>query len=141
MRRQRLRGLLIGGVLLAAAAALALLALRDNLVFFHTPSQLQAARAAPDRELRIGGIVEAGSVRRESGSLTVRFVVADERHRVPVVYSGLLPDLFGEQRGIVAAGRLGADGQFYAHQLLARHDETYAPPEGGAQRPAWVVQR
>lgn len=140
-RSARAARLAIVLALLGTAAALALWALRDNLVFFHTPSELRALGTAPMRELRMGGIVEPGSVQREPGSLTVRFVVADERHRVLVVYRGLLPDLFAERRGVVASGRMGPDGQFQARQLLARHDETYQPPDDGAARPAWVVQR
>lgn len=143
-RRQRLIGIAVAAGLLAASAALAVVALRDNLVFFHTPSQLRASPPRAGASLRIGGVVEAGSVIREAGSLTVRFVVTDESHRVPVVYRGLLPDLFKEERGVVAAGSLGEDGVFHAAQVLAKHDENYVAPgtaEGGAARPAWVVER
>ncbi|MCW7537910.1 cytochrome c maturation protein CcmE [Aquabacterium sp. A7-Y] len=142
-RRRLLLGLAVGG-LLALTAALVLLALRDNLVFFYTPADLKAGRPLAQASFRIGGRVERGSVRRDAGSLKVRFVVADAEHRVPVVYQGLLPDLFREDKGVVAAGRLGADGVFHAREVLAKHDENYAPPtgaEGAAGRPAWVGLR
>jgi cytochrome c-type biogenesis protein CcmE len=143
-RRQRLVGTAAVAGLLAASAALAVFALRDNLVFFHTPTQLLESPPRAGAPLRIGGVVEPGSVSREHGSLEVRFVVADGAHRVPVVYRGLLPDLFREDRGVVAAGALGEDGVFRAAQVLAKHDENYIAPgtdAGRAQRPAWVVER
>ena len=143
-RRRRLAGTSAVAGLLALAATLAVFALRDNLVFFHTPSQLLGRAVAPGALLRIGGVVEPGSVQRDAGSLRVHFVVADERHRVPVVYEGLLPDLFREDRGVVAAGRLQPDGVFHASEVLARHDENYVAPkaaDGRAARPAWVVER
>ncbi|AKJ28319.1 cytochrome c maturation protein CcmE [Caldimonas brevitalea] len=128
-------GLLAGGV------SLVVFALRDNLVFFYTPSDVKARGLADHPQFRLGGLVERGSVQREPGSLRVRFVVADAQHRLPVVYQGLLPDLFREDKGVVAAGRLGADGVFHAREVLAKHDENYAPPGtggGAAERPAWV---
>lgn len=142
-RRRRLVQGLGAFALLALAAALVLLALRENVVFFYTPAQLAARERPPGAHLRIGGVVEDGSVRREAGSLTVRFVVAEGGHRIPVVYSGLLPDLFRESQQVVATGRLDDQGVFRAHEVLARHDETYQPPEtvaGGERpaRPAWV---
>jgi cytochrome c-type biogenesis protein CcmE len=123
--------------LLALAVALLLGALRHNLNFFLGPGELLQQRPDPQQRLRLGGLVEAGSLQREPGSLTVRFVVTDGAHRVPVRYSGLLPDLFGERQGVVAGGRLGADGVFEAHEVLAKHDENYRPPSGQG-RPAWV---
>lgn len=139
-RRSRL--LLVAGVLalLAAAAALVLTALRDNLLFFYTPAQLRALPAGSRELVRLGGLVEPGSVQREARGLKVRFVVGDGEARVPVEYEGLLPDLFRESRGVVASGRLAAHGVFVAQEVLAKHEETYAPPEGGKDqaRPPWV---
>jgi cytochrome c-type biogenesis protein CcmE len=140
--RRLARGALLVGAL-AVAVALVLFALRDNLVFFYTPSELARRTAPPGSHIRIGGVVEGGSLRRERGSLTVHFFVADDAHRVPVVYSGLLPDLFRETKGVVAAGRFVADGSFVATEVLAKHDENYQAPRGSdggvaATRPAWV---
>jgi cytochrome c-type biogenesis protein CcmE len=136
-RRRRLVGVVAVLGLLAAAVALLLGALRHNLNFFLAPGELLQQRPDPQQRLRLGGVVEAGSLRREPGSLTVRFVVAEGAYRVPVRYSGLLPDLFGEGQGVVAGGRLGRDGVFEAHEVLAKHDENYRAPTGQA-RPAWV---
>ncbi|NML18408.1 cytochrome c maturation protein CcmE [Azohydromonas caseinilytica] len=136
-RRRRLAAVLIVLGLLATAAALLLGALRHNLDFFLGPGELLQQRPAPQQRLRLGGVVEPGSLRREPGSMTVHFVVAEGAHRVPVRYSGLLPDLFGEGQGVVAGGRLGRDGVFDAHEVLAKHDENYMPPTGES-RPAWV---
>lgn len=113
-----------------SATALALDAFSRNLVFFHSPSQVAAGEAPRDRSFRIGGLVEPGSVVRDG--VLVRFVVTDTAQRVPVVYSGLLPDLFQPGKGVVAQGRLGADGVFTAREVLARHDENYMPPEAAA---------
>ncbi|MEJ5988476.1 cytochrome c maturation protein CcmE [Ramlibacter sp. PS3R-8] len=133
--KPRHRRIAIVGAGLAAlglAALLVLNALQSNLVFFFSPSQV-AAKAVPRAEaFRIGGLVEAGSVQRGSDGLTVRFVVTDLAQRVPVSYSGLLPDLFREGKGVVVAGRLLADGSFQATQVLAKHDENYMPPEAAA---------
>ena len=139
-RRRRLLLLLAVFTALAVAAALVLSALRDNLLFFYTPAQLQAMPAAR-HVVRLGGMVEPGSVQREPQGLKVRFVVADGQARIPVEYEGLLPDLFRESRGVVTSGRLGAQGVFVAHEVLAKHEETYAAPaadNGAAARPAWV---
>lgn len=132
-RRQRLLVLLLGLGALGSASALVLRAFGSNLVFFYSPTQV-AARAAPtDRAFRIGGLVAPGSVQRDSGAgLMLRFEVSDGAHRVPVRYSGLLPDLFQEGKGVVAQGRLGPDGLFVADQVLAKHDENYMPPEAAA---------
>ena len=131
-RHQRL--LLIGAVLLAlsAATALVLNAFNSNLVFFFSPSQVAAQEAPRERSFRVGGLVEVGSVQREAQGLTVRFVVTDLAKTVPVTYTGLLPDLFKEGKGVVAQGRLGVDGVFRADQVLAKHDENYMPPEAAA---------
>ena len=111
------------------AAALVLSAFRSNLVFFFTPTQVSAHEAPRDRAFRLGGLVEAGSVAREKDGLTVRFRVTDTAQTIPVVYVGILPDLFREGKGVVAQGRLGPDGIFKASEVLAKHDENYMPPE------------
>jgi cytochrome c-type biogenesis protein CcmE len=111
------------------AATLVLNAFQSNLVFFFTPSQVASHEAPRDRSFRIGGLVEAGSVVREKDALTVRFRVTDTAQTIPVVYSGILPDLFREGKGVVAQGTLGADGTFHAQEVLAKHDENYMPPE------------
>lgn len=136
-RRRRALGLGFTLALLALAAALLLGAMRRNLDFYLVPAELLAQRPAPEQRLRLGGMVEAGSVQREPGSLEVRFVVTDGAARVPVRYSGLLPDLFAERQGVVTGGRFTADGVFEAHEVLAKHDENYRPPMG-QNRPAWV---
>lgn len=112
---------------LGAAAALVLTAFQENLVFFFTPSQVAAREAPSGRTFRIGGMVEKGSVKREG--VEVRFVVTDTAKSIPVLYSGALPDLFREGKGVVAQGQLGADGVFRAREVLAKHDENYMPPD------------
>ena len=131
MKPRSRRALAIGAGLgaIAIAAALVLNAFRSNLVFFYSPSQIAADEAPRDRAFRIGGLVENGSLKRDPGSLTVTFVVTDMAQRVPVAYTGLLPDLFKEGKGVVAQGKLGLDGVFHAEQVLAKHDENYMPPE------------
>ena len=117
----------LGVVALGAAAALVLNAFEQNLVFFFTPSQVAAHEAPQGRTFRIGGMVEKGSVKREG--VEVRFLVTDTAKTIPVLYSGALPDLFREGKGVVAQGQLGADGVFRAREVLAKHDENYMPPE------------
>jgi len=114
---------------LGVATALVLNAFQSNLVFFFTPSQVAANDAPQDRAFRIGGLVEAGSVVRGKDALTVRFRVTDTAKTIPVLYTGILPDLFREGKGVVAQGRLGSDGTFHASEVLAKHDENYMPPE------------
>jgi cytochrome c-type biogenesis protein CcmE len=121
---------IVGGVAaLGVAATLVLNAFQSNLVFFFSPSQVASAEAPKDRAFRIGGLVETGSVKRDSNGLTVTFVVTDTAKTVPVTYTGMLPDLFQEGKGVVAQGKLRADGVFVAEQVLAKHDENYMPPE------------
>jgi len=121
---------IVGGVAtLGIAATLVLNAFQSNLVFFFSPSQVASAEAPKDRAFRIGGLVETGSVKRDSNGLTVSFVVTDTAKTVPVTYTGMLPDLFQEGKGVVAQGKLRADGVFVAEQVLAKHDENYMPPE------------
>lgn len=126
-RHKRL-ALIVGGVAaVGIAATLVLNAFRSNLVFFFTPSQIAAHEAPTGRSLRIGGLVETGSIRRDG--VTVHFVVTDTAHSLPVVYTGILPDLFKEGKGVVAQGELGPNGVFQASEVLAKHDENYMPPE------------
>ena len=114
---------------LGVATALVLNAFQSNLVFFFTPTQVAQDEAPKDRIFRIGGLVEEGSVVREKDALTVRFKVTDTAKVIPVVFTGILPDLFKEGKGVVAQGRLGTDGVFKANEVLAKHDENYMPPE------------
>jgi cytochrome c-type biogenesis protein CcmE len=126
-KRKRL-WLLVGSLgVLGVAAALVLTALNDNLVFFYSPTQVVEKSIAPDRRFRLGGLVEAGSVKKD-GEI-VRFTVTDTHKTINVVYRGLLPDLFREGQGVVAEGSLGPDGVFTAREVLAKHDENYMPPE------------
>ena len=121
---------IVGGVAaLGVATALVLNAFQSNLVFFFTPTQVAAQEAPRNRPFRIGGLVEAGSVARDKDALTVRFLVTDTAKTIPVTYTGILPDLFREGKGVVAQGRLQADGVFHATEVLAKHDENYMPPE------------
>ena len=117
---------------LGVALALVLNAFNSNLVFFFSPTQVANGEAPTGRALRIGGLVEAGSVRREADGLTTRFVVTDTAQSIPVAYTGILPDLFKEGKGVVAESRLGTDGLFDATQVLAKHDENYMPPEAAS---------
>ena len=128
--RHKRIALIAGGLaVLALAAGLILNAFQSNLVFFFSPSQVLANEAPQGRTFRIGGMVEAGSLKRQRDGLTVQFNVTDTARTVPVVYQGILPDLFKEGKGVVAQGSLGADGVFHATQVLAKHDENYMPPE------------
>jgi cytochrome c-type biogenesis protein CcmE len=114
---------------LGVAVALVLNAFQSNLVFFFTPSQVAANEAPRDRAFRLGGLVETGSIARDKDALTVRFKVTDTARTIPVVYTGILPDLFREGKGVVAQGKLTGDGTFRASEVLAKHDENYMPPE------------
>lgn len=131
-RRHKRIGFIVAGLAaLGIAAALVLTAFQSNLVFFFSPTQVAAKEAPIDRTFRIGGLVENGTIKRQSDGLTVHFTVTDTAESIPVVYKGILPDLFKEGKGCVAQGRLGADGVFYADEVLAKHDENYMPPEAG----------
>ena len=138
-RRMVLVGLMLAGV--AIAAFLGLRAFQKNLLYFYTPTQVAAGEAPKGYSFRVGGLVVAGSVQRAEG-VTVRFSVTDGAATVPIVYSGILPDLFREGQGIISIGQMGADGVFQASEVLAKHDENYMPPEvsdalkkGGQIRP------
>ncbi len=128
-RRQRmiLIGLMAVGVTISAA--LALRAFQENLLFFFSPTQVAAGEAPNERVFRLGGMVVKDSIEREPGSLTLSFVVTDYAHSMPVHYTGVLPDLFGEDQGVVARGKLDDQGGFVAEEILAKHDENYMPPE------------
>ena len=117
---------------LGIASALVLQAFNSNLVFFFSPTQVAEGQAPKGRSFRVGGLVEQGSVVRDAHGLSVRFIVTDQARQVPVRYTGLLPDLFMEGKGVVAQGLLGPDGVFRADQVLAKHDENYMPPEAAA---------
>ena len=128
--RQRRIALVVGilaGV--SVAGLLALSAFRENVMFFFDPSQVAAGEAPIDKRFRLGGMVRPGTVEREAGSLDMSFVVTDFQRDVKVVYTGVVPDLFRENQGVVAHGRLGSDGIFVADEILAKHDENYMPPE------------
>lgn len=128
-RKQRLVlvGLLLGGI--AVAVGFALMALNENINLFFSPTQVAAGEAPAGSKFRVGGMVVEGSVRRESGNIEVQFDLTDTAEIVTVVYAGILPDLFREGQGIVALGSLRNDGVFNAEEVLAKHDETYMPPE------------
>ncbi len=128
MKPRQKRLALVGGLLLAVGAIVTLVlnAFQSNLVLFYTPTQVAAHEAPEGRTFRIGGMVEAGSIRRDG--LDVHFVVTDTARTIPVRYQGILPDLFKEQKGVVAQGQL-SDGVFVAREVLAKHDENYMPPE------------
>jgi cytochrome c-type biogenesis protein CcmE len=120
----------LGGLsLLGVATTLVLNAFQSNLVFFFTPTQVAANEAPKDRAFRMGGLVEEGSVVRQKDALTVTFRVTDTAKSIPVVYTGILPDLFKEGKGVVTQGRISPDGTFKASEVLAKHDENYMPPE------------
>ncbi len=120
-------GLVVAGV--AVSAALALQAFRENVLFFFSPTEVVAGDAPVERGFRLGGMVADGSVAREEGSLTIDFVVTDFANSIPVSYTGVLPDLFGEGQGVVVRGQMSDNGSFTAEEVLAKHDENYMPPE------------
>ena len=130
MTRKQRRATFIGlGVgILGLAVALVLFALRDTIVFFHTPKDVIEKHVAPGKRIRLGGLVAEGSLKRGEG-LTVTFAITDTSKSIPVRYTGILPDLFREGQGVVAEGKLDADGRFFADSILAKHDENYMPPE------------
>jgi cytochrome c-type biogenesis protein CcmE len=129
-KRMIMVGLIILGV--SVAAFLGLTAFQKNLLYFYTPSQVTSGEAPKGHPFRIGGLVIKGSVQREPNSVNVRFTVSDGTASVPVVYSGILPDLFREGQGIISIGQLNSQGTFEASEVLAKHDENYMPPEVAA---------
>ena len=128
-RKQR-RGVLIGAgvAILSLAAVLVMFALKDSVVFFHTPSDIVEKKIPPGQRIRLGGLVAKGSVRRGDG-LHVTFTVTDTLKEIPVTFDNVLPDLFREGQGVVTEGKLDASGTFAADSVLAKHDENYMPPE------------
>ncbi len=130
-RHKKLALIVAGLAVIGVAAALVLNAFQSNLVFFFSPSQVIAKEAPLERSFRVGGMVETGSLKRQSDGLTVKFNVTDTAKTIPVVFTGILPDLFKEGKGVVAQGKLGPDGVFRATDVLAKHDENYMPPEAG----------
>ena len=126
-KRRRLYMVLAGMVLLSGAVALVLAALDENLSYFYDPSNI--AEAPPGRPIRLGGLVEEGSVARQADGVTVTFRITDMANSIAVTYKGLLPDLFREGQGVITQGTLGPDRVFVAREVLAKHDETYMPRE------------
>lgn len=131
-RNKRL-ALIFGGVsVLGVAAWLVLSAFQQNIVFFYSPTDVLEGKAPTGKNFRIGGMVEVGSLKRQTDGLTVNFVVTDTAKSIPVTYKGILPDLFREGKGVVAQGKLSSEGMFAADEVLAKHDENYMPPEAQA---------
>jgi cytochrome c-type biogenesis protein CcmE len=121
---------IVGGLaLVGAAVGLVLFALKNNVSLYFTPTQVYNKEAPQGRSFRIGGLVEQGSVQREKDGLTVHFMITDTTKTMPVVYKGILPDLFKEGKGVVAQGKLEDGNVFHAEEVLAKHDENYMPPE------------
>tara|TARA_R110002110_G_scaffold322150_4_gene534518 strand:+ start:3128 stop:3610 length:483 start_codon:yes stop_codon:yes gene_type:complete len=128
-RKQRRAAFIVTGIaILALAVGLVLYAMTDSIVYFYSPSDIVERGVEPGQRIRLGGLVEDGSLKK-LGDATVRFAVTDFAETIPVTYRGVLPDLFRENQGVVAEGRLAADGGFVADKVLAKHDEYYMPPE------------
>jgi len=128
-RQKRMWFIVAGVALVAAAVGLVLYALKNNVSLYFTPTQVFNKEAPQARSFRIGGLVEVGSLQREKDGLTARFNITDTHKTMPVIYKGILPDLFKEGKGVVAQGKLEADNVFHAEEVLAKHDENYMPPE------------
>jgi len=128
-RKQRLIVVLLIVFGTGIAVALASFALRENINLFYPPAEIAAGKAPVGKQIRAGGMVLVGSIKRDPNSLRVDFVVTDYDAQVPVVYTGILPDLFDEGQGVVASGKLDSNGFFQATEVLAKHDENYMPPE------------
>lgn len=128
-RHKRLILVVIALALLGLGATFVLKAFRSNLVFFYTPTEVFAGQVPQGQAFRIGGMVLEDSLQRNEDGVTVRFAVTDTIENVPVQYTGILPDLFQEGKGVVAQGRMDLKGIFVADQVLAKHDENYMPPE------------
>jgi cytochrome c-type biogenesis protein CcmE len=137
-KHQRLVLVVIALVVIVGAGILAAWALRNQASYFYVPSQIAADPPQAGQAIRLGGMVESGSLQTQADGVTVRFIVGDGKARVPVVYTGLLPDLFVEGSGVVAEGAMQADGTFRASNLLAKHDENYMPRELEDMSPAEV---
>jgi cytochrome c-type biogenesis protein CcmE len=128
-KHQRLVLVVLAVAALVGAVLLAMWGLQDRAAYFVTPTDIAAGKAAPDKAMRLGGMVVKGSLIRDPDGLTIRFTVSDTKAETPVVYRGITPDLFREGSGVVAEGRLDANGLFVADHILAKHDERYMPPQ------------
>jgi cytochrome c-type biogenesis protein CcmE len=135
-KHQRLILVVLAVAALLGAVLLAMWGLQDRAAYFVTPSDIAAGKARPDKAMRLGGMVVKGSLKRDPDGLTVRFTVSDARAETPVVFRGITPDLFKEGNGVVAEGRLDANGLFVADNILAKHDERYMPPQMAGQAAA-----
>jgi cytochrome c-type biogenesis protein CcmE len=135
-KHQRLILVVLAVAALLGAVLLAMWGLQDRAAYFVTPSDIAAGKAQPDKAMRLGGMVVKGSLKRDPDGLTVRFTVSDARAETPVVFRGITPDLFKEGNGVVAEGRLDANGLFVADNILAKHDERYMPPQMAGQAAA-----
>lgn len=131
-RQKRLMFIVAGIAVVGAAVGLVLYALKNSVSLYFTPTQVYNKEAPAGRSFRVGGLVVEHSVQRENDGLTVHFQVTDTAKSMPVVYKGILPDLFKEGKGVVAEGKIEADGVFHAKEVLAKHDENYMPPEAKA---------
>lgn len=129
VRKKRLYLILAVLVGVGLSVALVLQAFQENMMFYYDPTQIKNGEAPTNRDIRIGGMVVVGSIKREEGDLTVHFGLTDYQETVAVSYTGILPDLFREGQGIVGRGRIQADGTIVAEEVLAKHDENYMPPE------------
>jgi len=132
-KHQRLVLVIVALLAVLGAVLLAMWGLKDRAAYFYTPADVVVGKASAGKAMRLGGMVERGSVKRESDGVTTRFMVEDGEARVLVTYRGILPDLFREGSGVVAEGKMAADGTFVAENILAKHDERYMPPQLGNQ--------
>lgn len=128
-RQKRFVYIVVAVAAVGIAVGLVLNALKNNVSLYFTPTQVYNKEAPQGRSFRIGGLVEQGSIKREADGLTVNFVITDTHKSLPVIYKGILPDLFKEGKGVVAQGKMEADGKMHAEEVLAKHDENYMPPE------------
>ncbi|MEC9153762.1 MAG: cytochrome c maturation protein CcmE [Pseudomonadota bacterium] len=128
-KKKRLYTVIAGLTMLGVAAALVLTAFEDNIVFFYSPTDIAEKALRPGQTVRLGGLVQAESVKKASDGVTTEFVITDTNKTISVRYAGLLPDLFREGQGVVTQGSLGPDGTFVASEVLAKHDENYMPKE------------
>jgi cytochrome c-type biogenesis protein CcmE len=128
-RQKRFVFIAVAVAAVGVAVGLVLYALRGNVNLYFTPTQVFNNEVPQGRSFRIGGLVEEGSVKREKDGLTASFVITDTNKKIPVTYKGILPDLFKEGKGVVAQGKVEADGVMHAEEVLAKHDENYMPPE------------
>ena len=133
-KHQRLVLVILAILAVLGAVLLAMWGLQDRAAYFYTPADIAAGKASPGKAMRLGGMVEKGSVQRDADGVTTRFVVEDGDARVPVTYRGIVPDLFREGSGVIAEGKLTADKVFVADNILAKHDERYMPPQMGNQQ-------